>query len=72
MRDATDPTDLWWSIDTAMSHLKVTRTTILRYLREEDIRTAVTEDELLVNRDDLLAAYRGRIERQRATRARTA
>ena len=69
MRDLTDPMDRWWTIDQAAEHLKVTRATVEKYVRE-GLPLHFLQLGGYVDRDELLADYRGRQERSRATRAK--
>lgn len=66
MADITDPADVWWTIDRAAEHLKITRASVERYIRDG---LKVTFGR--VHRDELLAEYRKRQIRQRATRAKS-
>jgi len=69
MRDLTDPLDRWWTVDQAAAHLKVKRATIEKYIRE-GLPLHFPKMGGYVDRDVLLAAYRERQQRTRATRAK--
>ena len=69
MRDLTDPMDRWWTIDQAAEHLEVKRATVEKYIRE-GLPLYFPLLGGYVDRDELLADYRGRQERSRATRAK--
>lgn len=69
MRDLTDAMDRWWTIDQAAAHLKVKRATVEKYIRD-GLTLHFPKLGGYLDRDELLADYRGRQGRSRATRAR--
>lgn len=64
-RSVTDVNE-WWTLDQAAEHLDLKRATIERYIREG----LPKHFGVFVRREELLAEYRARLERQRATRGR--
>jgi predicted site-specific integrase-resolvase len=69
LRDLADPMDRFWTIDQAAEHLKVKRATVEKYVRE-GLALHFPRQGGYVDRDELLAEYRGRQQRSRATRAK--
>ena len=68
-RDVTDPMDRFWTVAQAMAHLEVTRRTIERYV-EGGLRLYFPSQGGFLDRDELLAEVRRRLERQRGTRGK--
>jgi hypothetical protein len=66
LRDLRDPNDTWWTPDAAAEHFGVTRGAVLRWIREEKV--PVYGKSKLMKREDILAAFRARRQRQLATR----
>lgn len=64
-RSVTDVNE-WWTLDQAAEHLDLKRATVERYIREGLPKYFGT----FVKREELLAEYRKRLERQRATRGK--
>jgi predicted DNA-binding transcriptional regulator YafY len=69
MRDVKDPMDRFWTIEQAMAHLKVSRRTIERYVKG-GLRIYFPAQGGYLDRDELLAEVRARLERQLQTRGK--
>ncbi|WP_120338115.1 hypothetical protein [Cryobacterium soli] len=67
-RDVTDPMDRFWTLDQSAQHLNVTRATVEKYVRQGLPLHFPLMEGGFVDRDELLAVYRGGKKRARATR----
>jgi hypothetical protein len=66
-RDLTDPMDRFWTVDQAVAHIGVTRSTVERYVREGlPLHFPMLGGYL--DRDEFLAEYRARMERRSNSR----